>query len=352
MKTITVNTSKPYPVHIGEGLLSQAGAYIRTVSSGKKAALISDSNVFPLYGSALSQRLQEAGFQVVSCIFCAGEARKNAGTYLEILNFLAENQITRSDVIVALGGGVTGDMAGFAAATFLRGVDYVQIPTSLLAMVDSSVGGKTAIDLDAGKNLVGAFYQPKLVLCDTGVLSTLTDTFFRDGCAEVIKYAMLFDEELFGHLAAFDLKFQREYVISRCVELKARVVEQDEFDKGQRQLLNFGHTVGHAIEKESKYSLSHGYAVAAGMAVVTKASYINGLCQEAIYHKLCTLLEAFSLPTDCTYTANALYTSVLSDKKRFNEIVNIIIPRQVGICEIYPLEISKLKAFIEEGLIL
>ena len=258
MISIDVKTSKAYQVHIGSGLLSQLGQRLRDVCQAQKAVIVSDTNVFPLYGEIAFKSLENAGFQVLSFVFPAGEESKNAATYLQLLNFLAESQVTRSDCLVALGGGVVGDLTGFAAATYLRGIAYVQVPTTLLAAVDSSVGGKTAIDLPAGKNLVGAFCQPKMVLCDPDTLKTLPEDIFRDGCAEVIKYGVLYDPKLFEELTERGLSFPRETVIARCVELKRNVVMEDEFDTGSRMKLNFGHTIGHGVEAKSNFAVSHG----------------------------------------------------------------------------------------------
>lgn len=350
MNTVTVSASKKYQVVIGSGLLSEAGNYISALKAPGKAAIISDSNVWPLYGAAAENSLQKAGFDVYHYCFHAGESSKNAETYLNILNFLAENQITRSDVVVALGGGVVGDITGFASATYLRGISYIQVPTTLLAMVDSSVGGKTAIDLPAGKNLVGAFYQPSLVLCDTDVLTSLPTDIFRDGCAEVIKYGILYDAELFTHLKENGLSFDRETVIARCVALKRDVVSEDEFDTGARQKLNLGHTFGHAVEKESNFSVSHGQAVAIGMAMIARAACKNKLCQEGTLSDILTVLDRFGLPCYTEYSADKLYAAALSDKKRSGGTVNLIIPQKIGACRIYPTPIAQLRSFIKEGL--
>lgn len=350
MKTICVDASTKYDVYVGTDLLNDAARYICQTVTAEKIAIISDDNVFPLYGNALCKNLSDAGYQVVSHIFPAGEERKNGGTYLEILNFLAENALTRSDLIVALGGGVVGDISGFAAATYLRGIAYIQIPTSLLAMVDSSVGGKTAIDLPAGKNLAGCFYQPRLVLCDLNVLNTLDDAVFRDGCAEVIKYAVLYDTYLFDHLLEQGINFDRAYVISRCIELKRNVVKADEFDRGARQMLNLGHTIGHGIEAQSHYTVSHGSAVAAGMAIVAKASAEYGFCDIRVYRRICRILDLFRLPKNTGYTAEALYISALSDKKRSGSSVNMIVPLEIGRCTIKKLSTNSVKSFIEAGL--
>lgn len=345
MKTINVTASKGYDVKIGAGLLKDLGNELLSVLKMPcKIAIISDSNVWPLYGKVTQDALEHAGFSVVNFAFPSGEISKNATTYLNILNFLAENHFTRSDAVMALGGGVTGDMTGFAAATFLRGVRYIQVPTTLLAMVDSSVGGKTAIDLPAGKNLVGAFYQPSLVLCDIDTLNTLPETVFCDGCAEVIKYGVLYDRELFEHLSKKGLDFDREEVIARCVELKRNVVAEDEFDTGARQKLNLGHTIGHGIEARSHFTITHGQAIAIGMAIVSKSA-----CN-AIYDKLCSVLKKFKLPTSTDFSAKELFNCALSDKKRTGGTVNLIIPREIGHCEIIPTPVENLESFIEEGL--
>lgn len=345
MKTISVRASKNYDVLVGSGLLHNLGKHLLTVlKKNCKVAIISDSNVYPFYGDLAKSSLQDAGFEVICYTFPAGESSKNPSVYLDILNFLAGNHMTRSDAILALGGGVTGDMSGFAAATYLRGISYIQVPTTLLAMVDSSVGGKTAIDLPAGKNLVGAFYQPRLVLCDLDCLQTLPQSVFCDGCAEVIKYGVLYDPDLFEHLATHGLEFDRETVISRCVELKRNVVAEDEFDTGARQKLNLGHTIGHGIEAQSNFSITHGQAVAIGMSIVTKAG-----CR-AIYDELIAVLDKFHLPTNTAFSAQQLYTSALSDKKRLGGTVNLIVPKAIGDCAIVPTPVDKLKSFIEEGL--
>lgn len=345
MTIVTVNASKQYDIKIGSGLLSNLGKEAAALGKAAKAAIVSDSSVFPLYGAAAERSLKNAGFSVVSYVFPAGEERKNGENYLSLLNFLAENHLTRSDIIVALGGGVVGDLAGFAAATFLRGIRFIQVPTTLLAAVDSSVGGKTAIDLPAGKNLVGAFCQPRLVLCDTDTLRTLPEEIFRDGCAEVIKYGILYDAGLFDHLMAHGLSFHREEVIARCVELKRDVVMEDEFDTGARMKLNLGHTIGHGVEAKSNFAISHGKAVAIGMAIVARSA-----CNTALQEKIVGILRRFGLPVSTEFSAEDLYTYTLSDKKRSGGTVNLIIPDTIGHCSIVPTPVEKLLSFIQAGL--
>ena len=344
MNTVTVNASTTYEVKISSGLLPKLGAEVSALGKAGKVCIVSDSNVWPLYGNAAKNSLENAGLEVIHFLFPAGESSKNGSTYLQLLNFLAENGMTRSDHLVALGGGVVGDLTGFAAATYLRGIAYIQVPTTLLAMVDSSVGGKTAIDLPSGKNLAGAFCQPKLVLCDTDTLATLPEDIFRDGCAEVIKYGILYDPDLFAHLTEKGLAFDRKAVITRCVELKRDVVTQDEFDTGLRMKLNLGHTVGHGIEAICNFSLSHGKAVAIGMAIVSRASR----CPDG--QKILACLERFGLPTTTDYAPEEIYRCALSDKKRSGGTVNLIIPKAIGSCAIVPTPIADLKSFIEAGL--
>lgn len=344
MNTVTVNASKKYDIYIGSGLLSNLGEEAKKLGKAKKVCIVSETTVWPIYGTASQNSLEQAGFDVVSYVFPSGEENKNGIIYLDLLNFLAENKLTRSDLIVALGGGVVGDLAGFAAASYLRGIRFIQVPTTLLAAVDSSVGGKTAIDLPAGKNLAGAFCQPSLVLCDTNTLNTLPEDIFRDGCAEVIKYGVLYDPSLFVHLEENGLSFNREAVITRCVELKRDVVMEDEFDTGLRMKLNLGHTIGHGVEAKSHFGISHGKAVAIGMAIVSRASH----CADA--DRILRILRKFGLPTTTEYSADDLYAYTLSDKKRSGGTVNLIIPRSIGDCEIVPTPVDALKSFIQAGL--
>ena len=350
MKTVKVSASKEYDILIGKGLLSHLGAEAAKVVKPGNAVIVSDSHVWPIYGEKAVRSLAAAGFHTAHYVIPAGEESKCGRVYLELLNYLAETHITRSDCLIALGGGVVGDLTGFAAATYLRGIRYIQVPTTLLAAVDSSVGGKTAIDLPAGKNLAGAFCQPSLVVCDTDTLVTLPEDIFRDGCAEVIKYGVLYDPELFADLSQKGPGFDREAVIARCVELKRDVVAEDEFDTGARQKLNLGHTVGHGIEAHSHFTVSHGSAVAAGMAIVARASAAWGICDPATAEQIIDTLARFQLPTTTSLSSEELHGSVLSDKKRSGATVNLIVPSAIGDCVIYPLSVDKTKSFIEAGL--
>ena len=344
MKTISINTSGQYEVHIGSGLLNTLPDITKSITKAKTLCIVSDSNVWPLYGDRVVHLLRSNGYHIISFVIQAGEISKNGENFLALLNFLAEQEITRSDALIALGGGVVGDLTGFAAATYLRGIDYIQIPTTLLAAVDSSVGGKTAIDLPAGKNLAGAFYQPKAVVCDTDTLNTLPIEVLMDGCAEVNKYGILYDQDLFHHMETYGFSFDKEKVISCCVELKRDVVAEDEYDRGQRMMLNLGHTIGHAVERCSQYEISHGKAVAIGTSIVARAS----MCSDQ--KRIVDCLSNIGLPVTTDYSAEALFNAALHDKKRADSMIHLIIPRAIGQCEICPTPVGTLKSFIQAGL--
>ena len=304
MEHLRIQTNPPYEIRIDSGSMDRWGEAVASVARGRRCALITDSAVGPLYAQRVERSLQGAGFAVCTYTIPAGERSKNITTYGDILEFLAEHRLTRTDCIAALGGGVVGDLAGFAAATYLRGVDYVQLPTTLLAQVDSSVGGKTAVDLVHGKNLCGAFYQPRLVLMDPEVLFTLPDAVFSDGMAEVIKYGCIWDRSFFdflcSHPSRADLMPHIETVLRTCCAIKGQVVEEDEHDHGLRMILNFGHTIGHAYEKLGNYTTyTHGQAVAAGMSDALQIGFALGVSggSDEGYTAFMDLLKAFRLPT-------------------------------------------------------
>ena len=334
MTSVTVQASRTYEVKIGRGLLAQTGETLRSLGAGHKVMLVSDTNVYPLYGAAVEASLAAAGFAVIPFVFPAGEASKTLSTYGALLDALCEKGFSRSDTVAALGGGVVGDLAGFAAATFQRGMGLIQLPTSLLAAVDSSVGGKTAVDLTAGKNQVGAFYQPQAVLCDVDTLATLPEAEYRNGCAEIIKYAMIADAALFDRLEGAPVSDDFESVIGRCVAIKRDFVEADEKDKGLRMMLNFGHSFGHAIETLSGYATPHGQAVAMGMAAITRAAAKRGDCDEGVVARLEALLASTGLPSTLPYPAADMARVMLTDKKNAGDALNLILPRAIGKCEI------------------
>ena len=346
---MTVHTAKPYEILLERGLLSRAGEECaKLFAPGARVMIISDSNVYPLFGEKVAASLREAGFRVFSCTFPAGEQSKQLSTVEGFYRALAENHFTRSDFVVALGGGVTGDMAGFAAATFLRGIDFVQVPTSLLAQVDSSVGGKTGVDLPFGKNLVGAFHQPRLVLIDPDTLDALPPHFFADGMGEVIKYGCIRDKDLFENLKKQDVKEHLEEVIFRCVDCKRRIVEADALEKGERMLLNFGHTLGHAMEKLRDFQgLSHGEAVGIGMVLISQAGEKAGLTQPGTADRIAALLEKYGLPTKTTDTPAELAAAASLDKKNAGDNLHLILLQTIGASYIHTIPTAELQEFLQ-----
>ena len=351
--TITVaipaRGAQTYPIHIGSGLRHRAGEMIARTHAPCRVLLLTDDTVEALYGEAVTASLSEAGFSVVRHVIPHGEASKSAANLMELLETMASEHLTRSDLLVALGGGVVGDLGGFCAAVYQRGIDFIQIPTTLLAMVDASVGGKTAIDLKAGKNLCGAFHQPALVVCDTDCLDTLPPAVFADGMAEVIKYAFINDRPLFDLLQGKATAHMAE-VIRLCVEDKSRLVEADETDKGVRQLLNLGHTVGHAIEACSDFAISHGSAVAMGMVIITRAAVKRGLCSEDTLSSLLTLLNQYHLPTKCPFTPERLYAVAQGDKKRAGGSLTLVVPYGVADARLVTVPVDALEGYIRDGL--
>ena len=457
IRKVSVQASKNYDILIGENLISEVGSYILEVHKPCKVLMISDSTVSDLYNFPVTTSLQLAGFEVTNFVFPPGEESKCLNTIYDIVDILAEDGFTRSDLIVALGGGIVGDVAGFAASIYQRGIEFVQIPTTLLAAVDSSVGGKTGVNLEAGKNLVGAFWQPSLVICDCSIFKTLPYEVFLDGVAEAIKYGCIEDRSLFDliksegrnlykslsssedekttGLSGFitsgiilssdsetdtnldvneipdtDLKSagnsdasadevdrnsdgyfndtacisdtcvdaatrnfnsnadeanrnsdanadeaDRNFdandetllqIIERCIQIKAAIVAQDERDTEVRQLLNFGHTIGHAIEKTSNFGISHGHAVAMGMLIITRACAKLGLCPEDCGHELQSMLTEFGFPTDCPHSSEALLEAALKDKKRAGQSITLVVPKTIGECVLRKIPIEQLSDYI------
>ena len=350
MKTVKVNASTAYDIIIGKEILSDLGKFCRERIQPCRVCIVSDSNVAPLYLEKAKASLLASGFDVISFTIPAGEESKSTASLVALLEFLAEERMTRSDIALALGGGVVGDLCGFASAVYLRGIRFVQVPTTLLAAVDSSVGGKTAVDLAAGKNLAGAFHQPSLVVCDYTTLDTLPEHIFSDGCAEVIKYGVINDRELFDRLRA-GIKENIEERITRCVINKAKIVEDDEFDLGTRQLLNLGHTVGHAIELCSHMEISHGSAVAIGMVIVTRSAVNQGLCKKEALDELISVLKKAKLPTSCPYNEEELTSFALGDKKRTGDSISLVVPFDIGNSRLMKLPVTRLEDFISKGLL-
>ncbi len=331
MKKLKVNAqSAQYDILIEKGILRRCAQYITPIVRGKRLMVITDTNVAPLYLSTVLSAFENTDFIVSTHIFKAGEQNKNLSTVEKIYDALLENDFTRKDCIIALGGGVCGDISGFAAATYMRGIDFIQIPTTLLSQVDSSVGGKTGVDTAYGKNLVGAFYQPKLVLIDPDTLDTLTDHYFIDGMGEVVKYGCIESAELFEFLENNDVKENIEHVILECLKIKADVVAKDEKESSLRMILNFGHTAGHSIEKLSDFSLSHGECVAKGMVLITQASEKLGMTQKGTSERIASLCQKLNLNTEIPFSIEDIAENAKNDKKGSDDKINLVLIEKIG----------------------
>ncbi len=337
MKTLTVALpGREYDILIERGLLAQAGERIRAaLPRAVKLAVVTDSNVAPLYSGTVLDSLHSAGFETALFTIPAGEQSKNSSALAKLWEDFMDFGLTRTDGVAALGGGVVGDLAGFAAATILRGVGFVQIPTTLLAQVDSSVGGKVAIDLDHGKNLAGAFYQPKLVLMDPDTLDTLPLPVFMAGMAEVVKYGCIRDKDFFNFLTARPSREQLtadiEHILYTCCDIKRQVVADDELDTGLRMILNFGHTLGHAYELAGHYTQwSHGEAVAAGMCAAAKLGVSLGVTPAELPGQLEDALASLGLPTFIPCSIEDYAAAVGRDKKGAGADVTVILLDRVG----------------------
>lgn len=349
MEKVTVNVRSGYDILIGNGIIDRCGELIKTVKPNGKCAVITDDNVDKYYGERVMSSLESAGIKAEKFVFPHGESSKNHTTLLKIYDFLAEHGFTRSDFIAALGGGVVGDTAGFAAASYMRGIDFVQIPTTGISQSDSSVGGKTGVDIKAGKNLVGAFHQPRLVICDTDTLSTLTPEFFSDGMAEVIKHGMIKSKELFELLSTRDIKANLVDIMKRNVTIKGKVVENDEREKGERMLLNFGHTLGHALEKYYDFTgLTHGFAIAVGMSTFTHIAERRGMCKAGVADKLDALFTKCGLPLTDPAPMNELFKLSLGDKKHLASGMNIVICTDIGKSEIVNMSVDEYEKFLKD----
>lgn len=347
MKTVKVDTSSPYDILIGRGLIKNAGPLVKNVSDAEKITVITDTNVEKYYAESVVSSLKNSGFDTSLFVYEAGEKSKNLGTIEKMYSHMADFRMSRKDTVVALGGGVCGDMAGFAAATYMRGIDFIQIPTSLLAQVDSSVGGKTGVDIAQGKNLVGAFHQPVLVIIDPDTLSTLPDYYINDGMAEVIKYGCIKDSALFKILEDKNALEIIDDVIESCVSIKRDVVNRDEKESGERMLLNFGHTLGHSLEKIYNFEgLSHGQAVAIGMVMITEASEKAGLTEKGTLEKIISLCKKYNLPVSDNADVDEIINYCASDKKAGGGNVNLVLLRKIGDSFIRKTPLDELNGFL------
>lgn len=351
MKQLTVNLgARSYDIHIGHGVLRSIGSHMCGLRPGGRVFVITDDTVAGLYAPAVTDALAAAGYVPHLLSFPHGEQSKTMDTLTRLVEEMLSAGITRADRVVALGGGVVGDTAGFAAHIVLRGVPYIQIPTTLLAQVDSSVGGKVAVDVPQGKNLVGAFHQPACVLIDPDCLATLPDETFSDGMAEVIKYGLIASRPLYEKLAAAGgrtgVMADIQDIIYACVDIKRRIVEADELDTGGRMVLNFGHTLGHVIEKQYHYeTYTHGQAVGAGMVAVARLAERQGLCEAGLAQTIAGLLTQYGLPTDIPFGGDALSALAL-DKKNDGGMLNLVIVPHIGTCTIHPMPVAELTAML------
>lgn len=345
MRELRINLKeKTYPLYIERGLLDRIGKEIKSiytdkgikdVSANKKVIIVTDKNVDKFYGNKVKESLEESGFMFFKVVIEPGEKSKSMEELIKLYNELLDIGVTRGDLIIALGGGVVGDLTGFAASTFLRGIPYIQIPTSLLAQIDSSIGGKVAVDLPRGKNLVGSFYHPEAVFIDPNVLDTLDKRFLYDGMGEVIKYGCIKDKELFYNLMEYDdkeLLSNMENIIYTCCSIKKKVVEKDEKDTGDRMLLNFGHTIGHAIEKYYNFEkYTHGEAVALGMYIITKKSEEMKLTKEGTAVLIAKVLNRHNLEHEINLEdKDSILSAISLDKKNKGEFINIVLLRDIG----------------------
>ena len=338
VKTDTWN----YDIVLEPGAIKKAGELLNL---NRRVLVVTDSGVPAQYAETVAAQCGEATIVTIP----QGEQSKCFDELRHLLSEMLDKSFTRVDCVVAVGGGVVGDLSGFAASCYMRGVDFYNIPTTLLSQVDSSVGGKTAVDLPAGKNLVGAFCQPSLVLCDPHVLSTLPDPVFYDGCAEVIKAAMLKSHAFFEDLQKTPPREQLEHMLEFCISMKRDVVEEDEFDTGARQYLNLGHTFGHAVEAASAFSISHGCAVSIGMVMMTRAAVKKGYCKEDTLEQLIALLKQYHLPTEDPYPALSLLGIVRSDKKTMGGTVTLVVPEKIGRCTLVPVPVCDVPDWLTAG---
>ncbi len=350
MRTVTVALNDTaYPIMMERGLRHRCGTLLAERIKPCKVVVITDENVAPLYLADVGESLAQAGFDVLPVVVAPGEESKSFETLANVVEILAAEKITRTDCALALGGGVIGDLTGFAAGCYLRGISFVQMPTTLLAAVDASVGGKTAVNLEAGKNLAGLFYQPKMVLCDPECLQTLSAHCIADGAAEAIKTGILGDKQLFDIYENGNPAASYEEIIARCVAYKAQIVAEDPTEHSVRKLLNLGHTVGHAIERASNFAISHGHAVSIGMAYVTRAAAKRGLLQGNAAQRILATLERNALPIHTALDVDTLDALTKVDKKAEGTSITVILPEEIGSCRMEKIALDEMRQLITDG---
>lgn len=350
MEKITVKGSTSYNVVVEHNILDRVGELMRNKFAGKKALIVTDSNVAPLYLHTVETSFKESGYETYSITLAPGDESKSIDNYVNLLQFLADHHFAGSDIIVGLGGGMIGDLAGFVAATYKRGMKCVLVPTTLLAMVDASVGGKTAVNMSTGKNQVGIIRNPSIVLCDPNTLSSLSRDNLKEGYAEIIKYGILTGSDVIDMLrTAVDNKNYYD-VICISIAIKRDVVVMDEGDKGIRQFLNLGHLVGHAIEAATNYSISHGKAVAAGLAIEARAAAMSGFAGMSTYLEIASILKEFHFDITHPYNISDLEPYLVSDKRIDDSKIKLIIPVEIGNCVMKEIEMSELVNYLKRGL--
>lgn len=347
---LTTPSGETYPILTGSGLLDRTGEILAKYIPPCRAMIVTDSNVAPLYLAQTEKSLASAGFTVTSITIPAGEESKSVATLGEVLEAFCEAHMTRTDLAVALGGGIVGDLTGFAAGCYLRGIRFAQLPTTFLAAVDASVGGKTAVNLAHGKNLAGLFHQPIAVICDADTMRTLHSHELADGAAESIKHGILGDPDLFALFEHGDPLADIAEVIARAVAYKARIVMQDPEEHGIRKLLNLGHTPAHAIERLSDFAVTHGHAVSMGIAMMTRAAAKRGILKNYDAARILDTLKRSDLPTVCPYGAKEMAEIAAIDKKATASDITVILPETIGQCRMQKMPISALEALFADGL--
>ncbi len=357
METITIKTKDEYSVYVEEGLLTSSYELLernKLLADVKKIVIITDNNVNELYGKRLEDEFKNKGFEILKFVIPPGETSKNNENSFKLLKYLATNKVRVNDLIITFGGGVVGDLGAFCASIYMRGMKFVQIPTTLLSMVDSSIGGKNAINLPQGKNLVGTFWQPSMVLIDCSLLSSLDDDELLNGFTEVIKAGFISDKDLINEIIDWNIyDIKKVENIKKCIikslNIKRILIEQDTFDKSIRNLLNLGHTFGHAIEQLSFYSIKHGHSVAIGMFMVAKAGYERGLVDTNVYHAISKILKNFNFELDTNFSNKQIFRATLSDKKIKNDRITIVIPKELGKSYLYEMPLGELESFVALG---
>ena len=350
MKKIEVNVSQKYNYYIERGSLDNIGNMLKESFGLCNIVVVSDDTVDSIYGNRAAVSLTKAGYSTFSYVFEKGEKSKNFFVLTDLLEFMAENYITKNDIVVSLGGGVVGDISGFAASVYSRGIRYVQIPTTFLAAIDSAVGGKTAVNLKAGKNLAGSIYQPSMVICDPDTFDTLEPEVYAQGTAEAIKCGIIGDKRIFSRLSKATFKKNIEDIIESCVKIKMNIVARDEYDNGGRQMLNLGHTFAHSIEKNSMYTISHGSAVAMGILMAARAGAVRGYCKPDLCDKINEALIRNGLHTKCRLSPEKIAEGMLNDKKRRGDIINMVFPKKIGKCEIIPIPVEEIPQIVKDGM--